>query len=90
MMHLWTGSIYSISNARAATAKLQGAAVSVVVHLRQDAVVDGVPHAAGATIQIHVIDNKRISIGELADVDIRPGGGELERLRDASVTPIWS
>lgn len=70
--------------ARAAAAKLQGAAVSVVVHLRQAALIDGVQRAAGETIQIHVLENRRISIGELADVDVRPGGGELDRLRLAA------
>ena len=69
---------------RAAAAKLQGAAVSIVVHLRQDALIDGAQRSAGETIQIHVVENRRISIGELADVDIRPGGGELERLRSAA------
>ena len=66
---------------RAASAKLQGAAVNIVVHLKQDALIDGMLRAAGETIQIHVVDNQRISIGDLADVEIRPGGGELERLR---------
>ncbi len=32
---------------RATSAKLQGAAVNVVVHLRQDAVIDGIPRAPG-------------------------------------------
>ena len=70
--------------ARAAATKLQGAAVNIVVHLKQDAWIDGMPRAAGETIQIHVVDNQRISIGEWADVEIRPGGGELERLRTAA------
>ncbi len=70
--------------ARASAAKLQGAAVSIVVHLRQDAVLDGVQAAAGETVQIHVVENRRISVGELADIEIRPGGGELERLRSAA------
>lgn len=69
---------------RAAAAKLQGAAVNIVVHLKQDAVIDGVRRAAGEAIQIHVVENQRIAIGELADVEIRPGGGELERLRNAA------
>jgi DNA repair exonuclease SbcCD ATPase subunit len=68
-------------SARAAAARLQGAAVSVVVSLRQDAVVEGVRHAAGETLQFHLLENRRISLGDLADVDIQPGGGELERLR---------
>ncbi|HEY2400582.1 MAG TPA: AAA family ATPase [Steroidobacteraceae bacterium] len=68
---------------RAASAKLQGAAVNIVVHLKQDALIDGMLRAAGETIQIHVVDNQRISIGDLADVEIRPGGGELGRLRTA-------
>lgn len=72
-------------NARAAAAKLQGAAVSIVVHLRQDAVIDGTKRVAGETLQINVIENRRLSIGELVDVDIHPGGGELDGLRDAAV-----
>jgi len=66
---------------RAASAKLQGAAVNIVVHLKQDAMIEGVLRAAGEMISIHVVENQRIRIGELADVEIRPGGGELERLR---------
>jgi DNA repair exonuclease SbcCD ATPase subunit len=69
--------------ARAASAKLQGAAVNIVVHLKQDALIDGVLRAAGEAIQVHVVDNQRISIGDLADVEIRPGSGELGRLRTA-------
>lgn len=68
---------------RAASAKLQGAAVNIVLHLRQDALIDGKLRAAGETIQLHVVDNQRISIGDLADVEIRPGSGELGRLRAA-------
>jgi len=70
---------------RAASAKLQGAAVNIVVHLKQDAVIAGVARAAGETIRIHVVENQRISIGDLADVEIHPGSGELERLRTAAV-----
>ena len=70
--------------ARGAAARLQGAAVSIVVHLRQDALIDGVQRAAGDTVQVHVLENRRIAIGELADVEIRPGGGELARLRSAA------
>jgi DNA repair exonuclease SbcCD ATPase subunit len=69
---------------RSASAKLQGAAVNIVVHLRQDAVIDGTRRAAGETVQIHVVENQRICIGDLADVEIRPGSGELERLRSAA------
>lgn len=70
--------------ARAASAKLQGAAVNIVLHLKQDALIDGKLRAAGETLRLHVVDNQRISIGDLADVEIRPGSGELERLRTAS------
>jgi hypothetical protein len=69
--------------ARAATAQLQGAAVSVVVHLRQTIDVDGITHKAGENVQIEVTENRRISIGAMADVEIRPGGGELDRLRES-------
>jgi energy-coupling factor transporter ATP-binding protein EcfA2 len=68
---------------RAASAKLQGAAVNIVLHLKQDALIDGKLRSAGETIQLHVVDNQRISIGDLADVEIRPGSGELGRLRAA-------
>ncbi len=72
--------------ARAAAAQLQGAAVSVVVHLRQKAAVDGMAHEAGEQVHVDVVENRRISIGEIADVEVRPGGGALDRLRDAKVT----
>jgi DNA repair exonuclease SbcCD ATPase subunit len=68
---------------RAAAAQLKGAAVSVVVHLRQPAAVDGMAHEAGEHVQIDVTENRHISIGEMADVEIRPGGGELDRLRES-------
>lgn len=72
--------------ARAAAAQLQGAAVSVVVHLRQKAAVNGTVHDAGEQVHVDVVENRRISIGEVADVEVRPGGGALDRLRDAKVT----
>jgi DNA repair exonuclease SbcCD ATPase subunit len=70
-------------DARAAAAQLQGAAVSVVVHLKQPAAIDGAAHDAGEQIEIEVTENRRIAIGSLADVEIRPGGGELSSLRES-------
>jgi DNA repair exonuclease SbcCD ATPase subunit len=72
-------------NARTAAAQLQGAAVRVVVHLLQKATVDGGAHDAGESVQIDVVENRNISIGKLANVEIRPGGGDLNRLREAKV-----
>jgi DNA repair exonuclease SbcCD ATPase subunit len=72
-------------NARATTAQLQGAAVSVVVHLKQRAAVDGTTHDAGERVQIDVTENRRISLGEVADVEIRPGGGALDRFRESKM-----
>ncbi len=69
--------------ARSAAAQLQGAAVSVVVHLKESAAVDGKAHGAGTQVQIEVTENRRISIGSLADVEIRPGGGALSGLRES-------
>lgn len=69
--------------ARSAAAQLQGAAVSVVVHLKESAAVDGKAHSAGTHVQIDVTENRRISIGSLADVEIRPGGGALHGLRES-------
>ena len=69
--------------ARAAAAQLQGAAVSVVVHLRQSAPIDGIAQEAGSQVQIEVTENRRISIGSLAEVEIRPGGGALSALRES-------
>lgn len=70
-------------DARSAAAQLQGAAVSVVVHLKESAAVDGKAHSAGTQVQIAVTENRRIAIGSLADVEIRPGGGALSGLRES-------
>ncbi len=66
-----------------AAAKLQGAAVSVAVYLHQAAVVDGTHRKAEDVIQIDIVDDRSISIGEVATVEIRPGAGGLAQLRDA-------
>lgn len=71
-------------NARTAAALLQGAAVSVVVHVKEGSTVDGQAQNAGDEVKFDVTSNRRISIGSIVDVEIRPGGGELAALRDAS------
>jgi DNA repair exonuclease SbcCD ATPase subunit len=71
-------------NAHTAAALLQGAAVSVVVHVKEIATVDGQAQNAGDEVKFDVTSNRRISIGSIAEVEIRPGGGELAALRDSS------
>ncbi|MGH8297253.1 MAG: hypothetical protein ACRETZ_17400, partial [Steroidobacteraceae bacterium] len=68
---------------RTAKDRLHGAAVSVVVRLHQAAEVDGVAHAAGASIAFDVVENRTLVLGKLADLEIRPGLGTLDKLRDA-------
>jgi chromosome segregation ATPase len=71
---------------RTSDAQLQGAAVSVVVHLKESATVEGEARTAGTQVQIDVISNRRIAIGSVAEVEIKPGGGALQALREAKST----
>lgn len=69
--------------ARTAKDRLHGAAVSVVVRLRQATEIDGVAHPAGASIAFDVVENRTLLLGQLAELEIRPGLGTLDKLRDA-------
>jgi DNA repair exonuclease SbcCD ATPase subunit len=71
---------------RSAVAQLQGAAVRVVVHVHESVSVDGAQRSAGERVQIDIVEDRRVAIGGIAEVEIQPGGGELERLRQARVT----
>jgi hypothetical protein len=71
---------------RSAVAQLQGAAVRVVVHVHESVSVDGAQRSAGERVQIDIVEDRRVAIGGIAEVEIRPGGGELERLRQARMT----
>jgi hypothetical protein len=68
---------------RVAEARLHGAAVGVVVTLRQAMTVDGVPQPAGASVAFDVVTNRTLTLGEVADIQIQPGRGTLDKLRDA-------
>lgn len=62
-------------------AQLRGAAVKVVVTARQDLEVDGQPAKAGETVSIEVVDDRSIQLGALAEIEVRPGSGDLVALR---------
>ena len=68
---------------RTAEARLHGAAVSVVVTLRQGMNVDGTPHPAGARLAFDIVENQTLTLGEVATLEIQPGRGTLDKLRDA-------
>ena len=69
--------------ARTAEARLHGAAVSLVVTLRESMNVDGEPHAAGARLAFDIVENRTLILGEVANIEIQPGRGTLDKLRDA-------
>lgn len=71
--------------ARAAVAQLQGAAVSVVVHVRQNISVDGTARSAGDRVRIDIVEDRHVVIGDVADVEIQPGGGALDQLRETRI-----
>ncbi len=71
--------------ARTAEARLHGAAVNVVLTLGQGMNVDGVPHAAGARLTFDIVENRTLTLGEVATIEIQPGRGTLDKLRDAKV-----
>jgi chromosome segregation ATPase len=70
---------------RTAVAQLQGAAVSVVVHVRQNISVDGTLRSAGERVRIDIVEDRHIVLGDIADVEIQPGGGALNQLRESRV-----
>ena len=69
--------------ARTAEARLHGAAVSVVLTLGHGMNVDGVPHPAGARLTFDIVENRTVTLGEVAAIEIQPGRGTLDTLRDA-------
>ncbi|MHB1542464.1 MAG: AAA family ATPase [Steroidobacteraceae bacterium] len=71
--------------ARTADARLHGAAVSVVLTLGHGMNVDGVPHPAGVRLAFDIVENRTVTLGEVATLEIKPGGGTLGALRDAKV-----
>ncbi len=69
--------------ARTTEAHLHGAAVSVVVTLERASNIDGTPHPAGTRLAFDVIENRTVRLGDLATIEVRPGRGTLDALRDA-------
>lgn len=70
---------------RTAEARLHGAAVSVVVTLQQAANIDRTPKPAGTRLAFDVVENRTVTIGDVATIEIQPGRGTLDKLRDAKV-----
>lgn len=70
--------------AATAEAKLQGAAVSVDIVARQALTVDGRALAAGERHSLRITSNRAIELGDLASIEIAPGGGELVKLQGAA------
>lgn len=68
---------------RTAQARLQGAAVQVSVRAHRAVAVDGVDQTAGTDVAIDVTADREIVIGDVATITVRPGGGEVARLRAA-------
>ena len=68
---------------RTTEAHLHGAAVSVVITLEQASNIDGTAHPAGARLAFDVIENRTVRLGDLATIEVRPGRGTLDALRDA-------
>ncbi len=66
-----------------ARARLEGASATVELHAQRDLEVDGRTLAAGETHTLLAEDEKHLEIAGVASLVIRPGGGELARLRDA-------
>ena len=69
--------------ARSAEAHLRGAAVSVIVTLTQSLAVDGAVHPAGAQLAFDIVENRTLTLGEVARIEVQPGRGTLDALRDA-------
>ncbi len=69
--------------ARTAEARLHGAAVRVVVTLKQATDVDGVSYPAGTRLSFDVVENRMMSLGESVTIEVQPGRGTLDQLRDA-------
>ena len=68
--------------ARTAEARLHGAAVRVVVTLKQATDVDGTPYPAGTRLSFDIVENRIMSLGETATIEVQPGRGTLDQLRD--------
>src|SRR5690606_32837726 len=68
---------------QAARARLEGASVSLELTALRALDVNGDTLAAGTTRRVLVEDEQRLELSDIASITVRPGGGELPRLRDA-------
>ncbi|TJY57202.1 hypothetical protein E4T66_17485 [Sinimarinibacterium sp. CAU 1509] len=66
-----------------ARARVTGAAVAVSVTALRSIAIDGAMLASGQRVDIEVIENRSIAIGDVATIAIEPSRGELGALRDA-------
>lgn len=67
----------------AAEARLEGAAVSIELLAQQDLTLAGEPLTAGSRRRVLVEDEQRLEVDGVLSITVRPGGGELPKLRDA-------
>ena len=67
-----------------ARARLEGASASVELEARRDLKVSGRDLPAGAVRRELVEDEQRLEIEGIVAITVRPGGGDLARLRDAA------
>jgi chromosome segregation ATPase len=65
-------------------ATLQGVAAAVEIRAERNLIVDGRTLDAGDSLRVLVDDERDIRVDRVLSLHIRPGGGELARLRDAA------
>ncbi|MFU8816948.1 MAG: AAA family ATPase, partial [Pseudomonadales bacterium] len=69
--------------AEAAHARLEGASASLEFHAHRELQIDGTTVAAGAAHTVLIEDETHLEIDGVLSLLVRPGGGELARLRTA-------
>jgi energy-coupling factor transporter ATP-binding protein EcfA2 len=67
----------------AARARLEGASASLELLAHRSLEIDGVGFAPGESHTLLIEDERRVEVDGVLSLIIRPGGGELARLRDA-------
>ncbi len=69
---------------RTAEATLQGAAVSVEITAVRTVVVEDEPLTAGESRRFTIDQDSTLNLEDLATIQVKPGGGEIRKLRDAA------
>lgn len=68
--------------ASSAQAELRGAAVSLTITAKKDVTIAGKAWSKGDSSTLSITGPKSISIGEVAELKVQPGGSDLGELRD--------